>query len=104
MAPLQGSGLYHPRCMTGPSPVQRRRNLSFAAGTAAAAPFAAWDLYKWLEAYMSDHFHNDFTFYLAAARIGISRGWPAIYDLASQQVELDAMGSRIKIAELARYI
>jgi hypothetical protein len=90
--------------MTGSSPRQRERNLSFAAGAMAAGLFAAWDLYKWVEAYMSDHFHNDFTFYLAAARIGISRGWPSIYDLSIQQAELDAIGSHIKIAELARYI
>jgi hypothetical protein len=90
--------------MTGLSPRQRWRNLSFAAGAMAAGLFAAWDLYKWVEAYMSDHFHNDFTFYVAAARIGISRGWPSIYDLSIQQTELDAIGSGIKIAELARYI
>jgi hypothetical protein len=83
---------------------QRWRNLGFAAGAATAALFAAWDLYKWIEAYMSDHFHNDFTFYVAAARIGIKHGWPSIYDLSLQQAELDAMGSRIHIAELARYI
>ena len=90
--------------MTGPSPRQRWLNLSFAAGTTVAVLFAAWDLYKWVEAYISDHFHNDFTFYVAAARIGISRGWPSIYDLSLQQSELDAIGSGIKIAELARYI
>jgi len=83
---------------------RRRRNLGVAAGAAAAAPFAAWDLYKWVEAFWSDHFHNDFTFYLAAARIGLGHGWPSIYDLSIQQAELDAMGSRIHIAELARYI
>jgi hypothetical protein len=90
--------------MTGPSPRQRWRNLSFAAGAAAAVPFAAWDLYSWVAAYVSDHFHNDFTFYIAAARIGVSRGWPSIYDLSLQQAELDALGSGIKTAELARYI
>jgi Glycosyltransferase family 87 len=83
---------------------RRWRNLGVAAGAAAAAPFAAWDLYKWVEAYASDHFHNDFTFYLAAARIGITKGWPSIYDLSIQQAELDALGSRIHVAALARYI
>jgi hypothetical protein len=83
---------------------QRRRNLAVAAGGAAAALFAGWDVYKWLEAYASDHFHNDFTFYLAAARIGLKHGWPSIYDLNLQQAELDALGSGIKIAALARYI
>jgi hypothetical protein len=84
--------------------MRRWRNLGVAAGAAVAVLFAAWDLYKWIEAYASDHYHNDFTFYLAAARIGLRHGWPSIYDLAIQQAELDAMGSRIHIAELARYI
>ena len=83
---------------------QRWRNLGVAAGGAAAALFAGWDVYKWLEAYASDHFHNDFTFYLAAASIGLAHGWPSIYDLHLQQTELDALGSGIKIAQLARYI
>jgi hypothetical protein len=86
------------------SSTPRWRNLGVTAGAAAAVLFAGWDLYKWLEAYASDHFHNDFTFYLAAARIGLARGWPSIYDLHIQQAELDAIGSGIKIAELARYI
>ena len=83
---------------------QRWRNLGYAAGAAVAVPFAAWDLYKWVEAYTSDHFHNDFTFYVVAARIGVTHGWKSIYDLSLQQVELKAMGSQINIAELARYI
>jgi Glycosyltransferase family 87 len=86
----------------GPKP--RWRNLVVAAGVPVAALFAGWDLWKWIEAYASDHFHNDFTFYVAAARIGLAHGWPSIYDLHLQQTELDAIGSRITIAELARYI
>ena len=82
----------------------RWRNLGIAAGAASAALFAAFDLYQWLSAYAADHFHNDFTFYLAAARIGLAHGWPSIYDLHLQQAQLDAMGSGITIAELARYI
>ena len=85
-------------------PASRLRNLGVAAGAAAATLFAAWDVYKWIEAYASDHFHNDFTFYLAAARIGTSRGWGSIYNLSIQQAELDRMGSGIHIAELARFI
>ena len=69
---------------------------------ARMVPFAGWDVYKWIEAFWSDHYHNDFTFYVAAARIGLRRGWPSIYDLSFQQAELDAMGSRIHVAELAR--
>jgi hypothetical protein len=82
----------------------RWRNLGTAAGAATAVLFAVYDLYQWAAAYAADRFHNDFTFYLAAARIGLAHGWQNIYDLNLQQAELDALGSRIKIAELARYI
>jgi hypothetical protein len=86
------------------NPKPRWRNLVVAAGVPVAALFAAWDLYKWVEAYASDHFHNDFTFYLAAARVGLAHGWPSLYDLHLQQIELNSLGSRITIAQLARYI
>src|SRR5229473_5959708 len=89
--------------MTG-SLEQRWRNLGMAAGAVTAGLFALFDLYQWAVAYASDRFHNDFTFYYAAARIGLAHGWPSIYDLHLQQAELDAIGSGIKIAELARYI
>jgi hypothetical protein len=82
----------------------RWRNLGIAAGATAAVLFAAFDLYQWVVAYASDHFHNDFTFYYAAAVIGATHGWPSIYDLGRQQAQLDAMGSGIGIAQLARYI
>lgn len=85
-------------------PSRRWRNLGTAAGAATAVLFAVFDLYQWLAAYASDHFHNDFTFYVAAARIGLTHGWPSIYDLHLQQAELNAMGSGITIAALARYI
>src|SRR5260370_8402688 len=83
---------------------RRWRNLGIAAAALAAAMFAGFDLFQWAVAYGSDHFHNDFTFYYAAARIGVTHGWQSIYDLKLQQSELDAIGSRIRIAELARYI
>jgi hypothetical protein len=86
------------------APSRRWRNLGTAAGALTAALFAAFDLYQWWAAYAGDRFHNDFTFYFAAARIGLGRGWASIYDLALQQAQLDALGSGIKIAELARYI
>ena len=92
--------------MTGqePSSHQRWRNLGMAAGAVTAGLFAVFDLYQWALAYAGDRFHNDFTFYYSAARIGLAHGWPSIYDLQLQQAELDAIGSGIKIAELARYI
>jgi len=83
---------------------RRWRNLGIASGALAAAMFAGFDLYQWVAAYASDNFHNDFTFYYAAARIGVTHGWQSIYDLGLQQSELYAIGSRIRIAELARYI
>jgi hypothetical protein len=84
--------------------LERWRNLGMAAGAVTAGLFAVFDLYQWALAYAGDRFHNDFTFYFAAARIGLAHGWVSIYDLGLQQAELDAMGSGIKIAELARYI
>jgi hypothetical protein len=83
---------------------RRWRNLVVAAGAASAGLFAMYDLYQWAVAYGSDRFHNDFTFYYAAAKIGLAHGWASIYDLHLQQVQLDAMGSGITIAQLARYI
>src|SRR5690349_6039553 len=83
---------------------RRWQNLGIAAGAVTAVLFAVFDLYQWALAYVADKFHNDFTFYYAAARIGLAQGWSSIYDLQLQQMELDALGSRIKIAELARYI
>lgn len=82
----------------------RRRNLGTAAGAVTAGLFALFDLEQWVEAYLSDNFHNDFTFYYSAARIGLAHGWSHIYDLGLMQTELDAVRSKIKIAELARYI
>jgi hypothetical protein len=83
---------------------QYRRNLAIAAGAVAAILFAAFDLYQWAQAYASDNFHNDLTFYYAAAKVGLNHGWQSIYDLRLQQEALDALNSRIQIAELARYI
>jgi hypothetical protein len=83
---------------------QYRRNLALAAGAVAAILFAAFDLYQWVQAYASDNFHNDLTFYYAAAKIGLNHGWQSIYDLRLQQEALDALNSQIRIAELARYI
>ena len=82
----------------------RRRNLGIAAGGAAAVIFAVFDLYQWFVAWSSDHFHNDLTFYYVAAQIGFAHGWSRIYDLDLQQTYLNALGSGITVAELARYI
>lgn len=83
---------------------QYRRNLAIAAGAVAAILFAAFDLYQWAQAYVADNFHNDLTFYYAAAKIGLTHGWQSIYDLQLQQEALDALGSGIQIAQLARFI
>ncbi|MDQ6880430.1 MAG: DUF2029 domain-containing protein [Candidatus Dormibacteraeota bacterium] len=83
---------------------RRWRNHGIGAGAVTAVMFAGFDLYQWAVAYASDNFHNDLTFYYAAAKIGVTYGWAHIYDLRLQQAVLDALGSRIQIAELARYI
>src|ERR1700730_12968270 len=83
---------------------QRWRNLGIAAGALTAVMFAAFDLYQWAVAFASDNFHNDLSFYYAAARIGVTHGWPSIYHLHLQQESLDSLGSKIQVAELARHI
>ena len=103
---LEGGGdhgpkRYSPRVIDNS---RRWRNLGAAAGAVTAALFAVFDLYQWAAAYASDHFHNDFTFYYVAAKIGLTHGWPSIYDLSLQQQQLDMLGSGIQVAELARYI
>jgi len=82
----------------------RRRNLVIAGAAAAATVSAAYDLWLWLTNYLSDNFHNDFTFYFAAARVGVIHGGKFIYDLNLQQEQLDAIGSHITVAQLARYV
>ena len=82
----------------------RWRNLGIAAGGTAAVIFAVFDLYQWVGAFASDHFHNDLTFYYIAAEIGLQHGWSHIYDLQLQQSYLNSLGSGITVAELARYI
>ena len=81
-----------------------RRNLMVAGGGAAAVILAGYDLWIWLTNYLGDNFHNDFTFYFAAARLGLAHGWTHLYDLKLQQEQLDAIGSGIKVAQLARYV
>ena len=75
-----------------------------AGAGAAAVILAGYDLWIWLTNYLGDNFHNDFTFYFAAARLGLAHGWTHLYDLRLQQEQLDAIGSGIKVAQLARYV
>jgi len=103
---LQGAGCeagrvhrpYHSRT------IEKRRNLLIAGGAAAAIVCAGYDLWLWAGNYLSDNFHNDFTFYYAAALLGLQHGWPHLYDLKLQQAELDAIQSHITVAQLARYV
>jgi glycosyl transferase family 87 len=74
-----------------------------AAGGAAIAS-SLYDIWLWLSNYLSDNFHNDFTFYFAAARLGLDHGWQQLYDLKLQQAELDAIHSHITVAQLARFV
>ena len=81
-----------------------KRNLAIAGAAAAAGVSAVYSLWLWLSSYIGDNFHNDFTFYYAAARLGLAHGWTHLYDLRLQQEQLDAIGSHITIAQLARYV
>jgi hypothetical protein len=65
---------------------------------------AAYSLWLWVSNYAGDNFHNDFTFYYAAARLGLAHGWNHLYDLRLQQEQLDAISSHISVAQLARYV
>jgi hypothetical protein len=82
----------------------KRRNLLIAAAAAASAVSAAYSAWLWLSNYAADNFHNDFTFYYAAARLGLAHGWSALYDLGRQQEQLNAIASHITVAQLARYV
>ena len=84
--------------------IEKRRNLLIAGAAAAAVVCAGYDTWLWATNYVSDNFHNDFTFYYAAALLGLQHGWPHLYDLKLQQAELDAIRSNITIAQLARYV
>jgi hypothetical protein len=81
-----------------------KRNLAIAGAAAAAAVSAVYSLWLWISSYIGDNFHNDFTFYYAAARLGLAHGWSHLYDLRLQQEQLDAIGSHITVAQLARYV
>ena len=82
----------------------RRRNLLVAGAAAAAVAAAGYDVYIWIQGYLADNFHNDLTFYVAAARLGLSHGWSNLYDFNLLQDQLVAIGSAIRIGQLARYV
>jgi hypothetical protein len=86
--------------MSGP----KRRNLLIAAAAATATVCAVDGAWLWLSSYAADPFHNDFTFYYAAARVGLLHGWTHLYDLNLLQEQLDAIGSGIQVAQLARFV
>jgi glycosyl transferase family 87 len=81
-----------------------KRNLAVAGAAAAASVSAVYSGWLWVSNYAGDNFHNDFTFYFAAARLGLAHGWSHLYDLRLQQEQLDAIGSHITVAQLARYV
>lgn len=86
---------------------KRWSNLGVAAGAGASAILAVWDVFISTRVYIDDYVRNDFTFYYAAARIGIEHGWSKIYDLDLQQAQLSAMAPGAQathISALARFI
>lgn len=87
--------------MSGSGPA---RNLAIAGAAAAVVVLAIYDLGVWIQTILADSFHNDLSFYYAAARLGLTHGWSGLYNLELQQEQLQAIGSQIRVAELARYI
>jgi len=87
--------------MTGP---RHRRNLMIAAGASAAILLRLSTFTSGSRLMRRTTFTTTSPFYYAAATIGLNHGWQSIYDLRLQQEALDALGSRIQIAELARFI
>jgi len=87
--------------MSGSGPA---RNLAVAGAGAAVVVLAVYDLGVWIQTILADSFHNDLSFYYAAARLGLTHGWSGLYNLELQQEQLQAIGSQIRVAELARYI
>jgi hypothetical protein len=87
--------------MSGSGPA---RNLAIAGAAAAVVVLALYDLGVWVQTMLADSFHNDLSFYYAAARLGLTHGWSGLYDLHLQQEQLQAIGSQIQVAELARYV
>jgi hypothetical protein len=87
--------------MSGSGPA---RNLAVAGAGAAVVVLAVYDLGVWIQTILADSYHNDLSFYYAAARLGLTHGWSGLYDLKLQQEQLQAIGSQIRVAELARYV
>jgi hypothetical protein len=87
--------------MSGSRPA---RNLAVAGAAAAVVVLAVYDLGIWIQTMLADSYHNDLSFYYAAARLGLTHGWSGLYDLQLQQEQLQAIGSQIRVAELARYV
>jgi len=81
-----------------------KRNLAIAGAAAAAGVSAVYSGWLWISSYVGDNYHNDFTFYYVAARLGLAHGWTHLYDLRLQQEQLNAIGSHITVAQLARYV
>src|SRR5207247_11268492 len=81
-----------------------KRNRAVTGAAAAAGVSAVYSVWLGVSSYLGDNFHNDFTFYYAAARLGLAHGWSHLYDLRLQQEQLDAIGSHITVAQLARYV
>src|SRR6266446_2428148 len=77
-----------------------KRNLAVAGAAAAASVSAGYSVWLWVSNYAGDNFHNDFTFYYAASRLGLTHGWSHLYDLRLMQEQLDAIGSHITVTPL----
>lgn len=81
----------------------RRNLLSFAAILLGLSLFG-FSVYLTVLTYVHDNHHNDFTYYYAAARIGLRHGWNKIFDLGYQNTEFGLVAPGLGVAFQSRYL
>jgi hypothetical protein len=82
----------------------RVRNLLAFGTSGIGLGLFCFNAYLTLLTFAHDHHHNDFTYYLVAARIGLTRGWDRIFDLGLQNTELGIVSPGLGVAFQSRYL
>jgi hypothetical protein len=77
--------------------------LAFGTAALGLSMFGV-NVYLTLLTFLHDHHHNDFTYYFAAARIGLAHGWNRIFDLGLQNTELGILSPGLGVAFQSRYL
>jgi hypothetical protein len=82
----------------------RVRNLLAFGTSGMGLGLFGFNAYLTVLTFVHDHHHNDFTYYLVAARIGLARGWDRIFDLGLQNTELGIISPGLGVAFQSRYL